>query len=94
MLPCKRPSRTGLLWAGSHASKALPISVPQAPAEVQQFARYVTTADGGRGAIREITDLVLKSSRRYGLALQRLTEKAWQPRPDETAGDSNPGVIQ
>lgn len=65
-----------------------PVAVPAAPDEVKAACCYVTRAPGGRGAVREMTDLVLKSARRYGTALTRLGEQAWQPRPDETASDS------
>ena len=63
----------------------LPVAVPAAPDEVKAQCRYVTRAAGGCGAVREVTDLVLTSSRLYGQALVRLGEKVWQPRPDETA---------
>ena len=72
----------------------LPVGVPEAPAEVLERCRYVSTAPGGRGAVREVTDLVLKCSGRYGLALRRLADRTWQPRPDETAGQDDPGVTQ
>lgn len=38
----------------------LPVTVPSAPAEVRERCRYVTVARGGAGAVREVTDLVLK----------------------------------
>jgi 3-deoxy-D-manno-octulosonate 8-phosphate phosphatase (KDO 8-P phosphatase) len=65
----------------------LPVAVPAAPDEVKAACRYVTRAEGGRGAVREVVDLVLKSARRYATALTRLGDRAWQPRPDETASD-------
>jgi len=39
----------------------LPIAVANAVPEIQQAARYVTTAVGGRGAVREIAELLLKA---------------------------------
>jgi len=73
---------------------ALPVGVPEAPQEVRRHCRYVTVAAGGRGAVREVTDLILKSSGRYGLALERLSDKAWHPRPESTAGGDDAEVIQ
>ena len=51
---------------------AVPIAVPEAPPEVQHCGRWVTRAAGGRGAVREVTDLLLKCQRRYRQALIRL----------------------
>ncbi len=61
----------------------LPVTVPEAPEDVRAASRYVTAAAGGHGAVREITDLVLKSGGRFGPALARIAEKAWLP-PEET----------
>lgn len=58
---------------------AAAVSVPAAPIEVREHSCYVTTAGGGQGAVREVVDLVLKSSGLYTQALERLLEKAWQP---------------
>jgi len=41
---------------------AVPVSVPTAPSEVREHSCYVTTTEGGYGAVREITDLVLMSA--------------------------------
>lgn len=57
----------------------LPVTVPEAPADVRARCRYVTTASGGHGAVREITDLVLMSAGRFGAALATIAEKAWLP---------------
>ena len=65
----------------------LPIAVPCAPQEVRHACLYVTQARGGEGAVREVTDLVLKSSGLYGLALDRLRDKAWQPTRAELSSD-------
>lgn len=48
-----------LLRAGFSAS------VPNGHAEVRQRVDYVTTAGGGRGAVREVCDLILKAQNRY-----------------------------
>lgn len=56
-----------------------PVAVPAAPCEVRDNACYVTRAEGGRGAVREVVDLVLKSAGLYTVALERLLQKAWQP---------------
>ncbi|MFH1842794.1 MAG: HAD hydrolase family protein [bacterium] len=54
----------------------LPVTVPEAPVEVREHCVYVTTANGGEGAVREVTDLVLKCQRLYATALERLAQKA------------------
>jgi len=64
-----------------------PVSVPAAPLEVREQSCYVTNAQGGQGAVREIIDLVLKSSGLYTLALERLLDKAWQPTAAELSSD-------
>ena len=53
----------------------LPVAVPAAPGEVRDFCAYTTRAQGGLGAVREVTDLVLKSSGRYAESLTRLMDK-------------------
>jgi len=55
----------------------LAVTVPEACSEVKNRADYVTSEQGGSGAVREITDLVLKARQLYGKALIRLAEKAW-----------------
>jgi 3-deoxy-D-manno-octulosonate 8-phosphate phosphatase (KDO 8-P phosphatase) len=37
-----------------------PVAVGNAPEEVKRHAVYVTRAEGGRGAVREVADLILK----------------------------------
>ena len=66
---------------------AAPVAVPAAPIEVREHSCYVTTAAGGQGAVREMIDLVLKSSGLYTQALERLLEKAWHPTPSELSSD-------
>jgi len=57
----------------------LPVTVPEAPADVRDRCRYVTDAAGGAGAVREVTDLVLMSQGLLGDTLARLAETAWSP---------------
>ena len=65
----------------------VPVTVPCAPQEVRHHCLYVTTARGGEGAVREVVDLVLKSAALYGLALERVRDKAWQPTRAELSSD-------
>lgn len=69
----------------------VPVAVPCAPQEVRHACVYVTQARGGEGAVREVVDLVLKSSGLYGLALDRLRDKAWQPTRAELSSDHGSG---
>ena len=39
----------------------LAVAVPDAPAPVRQLAHYVTRARGGRGAVREICEIILRA---------------------------------
>ncbi len=48
----------------------LAVSVPHAPAYLQQAAHYVTTTQGGYGAARELADIVLASQGLLGPFLQ------------------------
>ena len=41
----------------------LPITTPDARPEVAAIARYTTCAAGGRGAVREVCDMILKAKR-------------------------------
>lgn len=59
------------------------VTVPEAPASLRQFCHYVTRRPGGKGAVREITDLVLKSAGLFGDALVELGRKESQPTQDE-----------
>lgn len=43
----------------------LAVAVPNAVDEVKAVSHYVTQRPGGRGAVREVVDLVLKASRRW-----------------------------
>lgn len=44
-------------------SVALPIAVSNAVAEVKNACTYITTAPGGRGAVREVCNLILGSAK-------------------------------
>ena len=44
-------------------------SVPNAHAEVRQRVHYITTAHGGHGAVRELSDFILKAQGKYEAAL-------------------------
>ena len=52
----------------------LPIAVPNAADEVKQCARYITTATGGRGAVREAAELILKSRGAWETVTRRYFE--------------------
>jgi 3-deoxy-D-manno-octulosonate 8-phosphate phosphatase (KDO 8-P phosphatase) len=47
------------------AQSGLAIAVADAVAEVRERAHYVTTANGGNGAIREVVELILKAHGRW-----------------------------
>ena len=42
----------------------LAVTVPHAPAAVRAHAHYVTTREGGSGAVRELADLILAAQGR------------------------------
>ncbi|MBC3870483.1 KdsC family phosphatase [Undibacterium oligocarboniphilum] len=41
------------------------VSVPNAHAEVRQRVHYITTATGGKGAVREVCDYLLRAQQKY-----------------------------
>lgn len=43
------------------AMAGLPIAVSDADEEIKKYAQYVTQNRGGRGAVREVSDFILKS---------------------------------
>lgn len=43
----------------------LAVAVADAVVEVKRAAHYITTVEGGRGAIREVVELILKSQKRW-----------------------------
>ena len=49
----------------------LAVAVPNAVEEVKQIAHHITSKTGGRGAVREICDLILKSQNKWDLATSK-----------------------
>jgi 3-deoxy-D-manno-octulosonate 8-phosphate phosphatase (KDO 8-P phosphatase) len=47
-------------------SVGFPIAVFNAAAEIKQSASYITVREGGRGAVREVTELILKAQGKWG----------------------------
>jgi len=68
---------------------AVAVTVPGAPQELTDYAIYQTRIEGGKGAVREVVDLVLKCRRQYGLALTRLLDKTWQPSQQELSSKAD-----
>lgn len=58
-------------WPDLPALRAagLGVAVANAHAELRTHADYVTRLEGGRGAVREVCDLILKAQNRYDAAL-------------------------
>lgn len=50
-------------------SVGFPIAVLNAAAEIKQVADYITGREGGRGAVREVAELILKSQGRWDEAI-------------------------
>lgn len=50
----------------------LPIAVADAVPEIREAAKYVTKAPGGRGAVREVAELILKSQGRWEMILSKI----------------------
>lgn len=74
-----------------HAA-GMAVTVPGAPVELTDFCLHQTQAEGGRGAVREIINLVLKSAQFYGLALIRLLDKSFQPSQAELSSTADGGL--
>jgi 3-deoxy-D-manno-octulosonate 8-phosphate phosphatase (KDO 8-P phosphatase) len=55
---------------------ALPIAVANAVAEVKQAAKFVTTAPGGRGAVREVAELLLRVRGEWQDLLKRFFQES------------------
>ena len=49
----------------------LAVAVADAVAETRQVAHYVTQLKGGCGAVREVTDLILKTQGRWDELVKR-----------------------
>jgi 3-deoxy-D-manno-octulosonate 8-phosphate phosphatase (KDO 8-P phosphatase) len=52
-----------------------PVAVSNASTEAKATAAYVTTAAGGHGAIREITELILRSQGKWDAAVQAVVDQ-------------------
>ncbi len=50
------------------------IAVPNAVHEVRAIAHYTTAKTGGRGAVREVCDLILKAQEKWALATAKYYE--------------------
>jgi 3-deoxy-D-manno-octulosonate 8-phosphate phosphatase (KDO 8-P phosphatase) len=72
----------------------LAVSVPDAPMIVRDAADIVTDRQGGRGAVREVVDLVLKSAGLYTTAMERLGDRTWHPTKTELSSDADGGLTQ
>jgi len=46
-----------------------PVAVSNATPEIKQVASYITLREGGRGAVREVTELILKSQDKWQEAI-------------------------
>ena len=46
-----------------------PVAVSNAAPEIKQVASYITLREGGRGAVREVTELILKSQDKWQEAI-------------------------
>ena len=69
--------QTGLEWShicymgddivdlGALKRAGLAVTVPNAIAEAKKLAHYVTTLEGGHGAVREVIDLILKAQGKW-----------------------------
>lgn len=51
----------------------LAVSVPNAVEEIRTRSHYITQKEGGRGAVREVVDLILKSQAKYETLISRYT---------------------
>jgi 3-deoxy-D-manno-octulosonate 8-phosphate phosphatase (KDO 8-P phosphatase) len=49
------------------------VSVPGAPAEVRAAADLVTERSGGKGAVREVAEMILRAQEKYESSIRRLT---------------------
>jgi 3-deoxy-D-manno-octulosonate 8-phosphate phosphatase (KDO 8-P phosphatase) len=49
--------------------------VPDAPAIVRHHAHYVTRAAGGRGAVREVSELILHAQGKLAARIADYSEK-------------------
>ena len=54
------------------------VAVANARDEVKAVSDYVTVAQGGRGAVREVIDLILKRQRKFDVLISSLMDKKEQ----------------
>ena len=50
---------------------AFGVTVPDAPDELKQHADYITTSPGGKGAVREVIELILKTTDKWPQLMER-----------------------
>ena len=48
-----------------------PITVSDAPEEIKTYCVYITTKGGGKGAVRELIEVILKCQNLYEVAVER-----------------------
>ena len=52
----------------------LAISVPTAQSPVKEYAHYVTTNQAGKGAVREVCELIMKAQNTFDTVTRRYFE--------------------
>jgi 3-deoxy-D-manno-octulosonate 8-phosphate phosphatase (KDO 8-P phosphatase) len=52
----------------------LAVAVADAVDEAKQYAHYVTERPGGRGAVREVIEMILKAQGKWEAAMSRYLE--------------------
>lgn len=60
-----------LLDLAAIQSVGLGVTVADAPEEIRQAAKYVTSQPGGQGAIRELIELILKNTNRWEATISK-----------------------
>lgn len=53
----------------------LPISVPNAPKVMHQYVNLVTQSKGGKGAVREVCDLIMQAQGTYQTAIDKFLQR-------------------
>ena len=48
------------------------VTVPEAPSVVKSAADFITERSGGRGAVREVAEMILRAQKRYDSVFKRL----------------------
>jgi 3-deoxy-D-manno-octulosonate 8-phosphate phosphatase (KDO 8-P phosphatase) len=59
-----------LLDLGMLQRAGVAVAVPHAVPEAKALAHYITRANGGHGAVREVAELILKSQKRWDRLIQ------------------------